>query len=76
MKVNLSSKYEDWNRLSLCYLTFSQMINFRLFQIEIVNLIKMEKKKFKRVDNTVEKGEIVSKISFLQCSQKTCTADK
>ena len=64
-------------------LTLSKMTNFRLFQTKslqttIPNLTKIEKKFFKRVENTVGKGEIAHNEQFLlfsQYFQKACTSD-
>ena len=64
-------------------LTISQMSNFRLFQTERVweDNFKFDEnggKFFKRVENTVGKGEIARYEQFLlfpPCFQKTCSAD-
>ena len=63
-------------------LTLSQTTNFRLFQAErVCDNFKLDEnvREFsKRVENTVEKGEIACYEPFLlfpQCFQKTFTAD-
>ena len=64
-------------------LTLSQMTNFRLFQTERLcrqrfQLWWNDSKFSKRVENTVGKGEIARYelfLLFLQCFQKTWTAD-
>ena len=64
-------------------LTLYQTTNFRLFKLKDFaddNFIYYEngRKFFKRIDNTVGKGEIAHYEQFLlfpQCFQKTCTAD-
>ena len=65
-----------------CDLTLSQTTNFRLFQTEgfADNNFKFDEngRKFSKwVENTVGKGEIAryEQFLFLQCFQKTCTAD-
>ena len=66
------------------YLTLSQTTNFRLFQTEEFADDNFEfdengRKFTKQVENTVRKGEIARYDQFLlfvQCFQKTCTADK
>ena len=66
------------------HLTLSQMTNFWLFQTEkslqtiISSLMKMVELFSKQVENTVGRGWIARYeqfIFFLQCFQKTCTAD-
>ena len=63
-------------------LILSQTTNFGLFQTESVcrrqSKFENVRKVFKRVENTVEKGEIAHYEQFLlfpQCFQKTSTAD-
>ena len=59
------------------------MTNFRLFQTEAFADDNFEldgngRKFYRRVENTVGKGEIACHKQFLlfpQCFQKTCTAD-
>ena len=65
------------------YLTLSQTTNFRLLKLKEFADDNFEynengRKFSKRVENTVEKGEIARYEQFLlfpQCFQKTCTAD-
>ena len=63
------------------YLTLSQMTNFRLFQSERLCRRQSDengRKFYKRVGNTVGKGEIARYgqfLLFLRCLQKSCTAD-
>ena len=64
-------------------ITLSQTTNFQLIQAERVadNSFKFDengRKLFKRVENSVGKGEIACYEQFLlfpQCFQKTCIAD-
>ena len=64
----------------LCWLTHYQMTNFRLFQTKRVtdDNFKFDengRKLFKRVENTVGKGEIARFEQFLlcpHCFQKAC----
>ena len=52
--------------------------NSKSLQRTISNLMKMAESSPKRVENTLEKGEIARYEQFLlfpQCFQKTCTAD-
>ena len=71
------------NVLQNGWLTFSHMTNFGLYQTEgvcrrNVKLNENGKKFFKRVENTVRKGEITRYeliLLFPQCFQKTYTAD-
>ena len=69
--------------LDLHYLKCSKTTNFRSFQTE-KNFaddnykFNENERKFKRVENTVGKGEIARYEQFLlfpQCFQKTCFAD-
>ena len=60
----------------------NQTTNFRLFQTEFADdnfkFDENGRKFFKWVKNTVEKGEIARTeqfLLFLQCFQKTCSAD-
>ena len=66
------------------FLTLSQTKNFRLLRTETefaddnFKFDENERKSFKRVENTVGKGEIAHYkqfLLFLQCFQKTCTSD-
>ena len=67
----------------ICLSTFSQTIDFRLFQTERnaydnFRYDKNGRKFFKQVENTVGKGEIARYEQFLffpQCFQKTRTSD-
>ena len=64
-------------------LTLSQTTHFRPFQAERVSsqqfsLHESGRKFFRRIENTVGKGEIALYEQFLlfpQCFHKTCTAD-